>query len=287
MKQHADTIINLQNLHGPLNSAKLTAYSDAMNAFGKQKDMALVLALEGKAEEASAGFAQAYATYLICRDNADFETGARSQLQRAQFRPNRVLCEAYGKFLVEQGCLDDMAAFVVRLQADYGLADDDTLVATISKRLERARKAKPKVGAVIPNSPYQVPADLPSGWERAVEGKENVVRLSRSQQIRGFDYLGTMEPAHALRHAGKFTELLDLMKQAVIATEIEAQKEKFTPPTDYSLEAARACREMGDHEQEWLFLHRFDVLLRRYGRADPDIVRKLGKAWCSIKRSEA
>ncbi|HJW11939.1 MAG TPA: hypothetical protein VJ598_09145, partial [Albitalea sp.] len=167
----------------------------------------------------------------------------------------------------------------VRLQRDWTLAPDDRSLVAVSRSLERSQRAKqPADASQAETPPYAPPQTLPTDWEWAKEGAETVVRLDRRLRRVGLDYLETVEPLKALRREGKNAEALALMKAAVISAEMESAKKKFGVPSFYFLEAAKACRDLGDIGQECLFLHRCDVLAQRYGRRDPDVVKRLGKA---------
>ena len=89
MKEHAESIINLQNIHGPTESSMLMAYSDAMSAFNKQRNLAMVFTAECKTDEAFMEFEKAYASYLVCRDNAAFESQLKPGKTVAKFSPKK------------------------------------------------------------------------------------------------------------------------------------------------------------------------------------------------------
>ncbi len=284
MKEHAESIINLQNIHGPTESSMLMAYSDAMSAFNKQRNLAMVFAAECKTDEAFMEFEKAYASYLVCRDNAAFETGARSQLQRPKFSPQKLFCEAYSKFLVTCGRFVEAAELLERLRTDYDLATDDAMLATLVKRLARAQKDPTKVVIRQAASLYEPPKSLPEGWERARESNQTIVRLRRPPTGASLDYLDVVEPAKQLRSEGRDAELVELMKAAVRSAEAEAKREKLSPPPFYSIEAAKACEALGDLEQACLFLHRFDVVSRRHGPPNADVVSRLANLRSRLPR---
>lgn len=139
MEQYSATIINRQNLHSPYDSAKLVAYSDAMQSYSNGLKRAIELAKAGNIEGAIIEFEAAYVRYSDVTRNADYDLGARKGLEstRFDFHPH-ALADRYTKALGKAGRYKELVVFAERYFRDYGLPSNSTERA-LKNRLEKAR----------------------------------------------------------------------------------------------------------------------------------------------------
>jgi hypothetical protein len=174
--------------------------------------------------------------------------------------------------------LDDYVAFFP------GHADHKQFLANRTK-VDRFKAGKKVRGS--PKAEEFTPPDvLPPDWERVQGSGLQTIRLKRNLRLRKGSYLDTVEPLKQLRRENKYREALALMKAAVVDAEEEVREKRWLPPPFYFMEAAKACRSLGDFQQECLFLHRYLVLTRSKGGSAPDFVKRLGVAAAKLRSSK-
>lgn len=151
----------------------------------------------------------------------------------------------------------------------------------IRKKVDRLRAGK-KVRGSPQVAEFSPPDVLPLDWERVPENGVLTIRLKRNLRLQKGDYLDTVGPHKQLRQQGRYGDALVLMKGAIIDAEAESKRKPWPPPPFYYMEAAKACRDLGDFLQECLFLHRYLALS---GNKEPAFIKRLGVAAAKLESS--
>lgn len=140
MAEHAATIINLQNMHAPYDSAKMRAYSGALQSYTKGLQRADELAKGGEIDNAIPEFEAAYSHYFEVTKNADYDLSARRGLASTEFNFHpHALADRYTKALAKVGRYAELVAFSERYFRDYGEPSNSAEKA-LQKRMENARR---------------------------------------------------------------------------------------------------------------------------------------------------
>jgi hypothetical protein len=138
MAEHANTIINRQNMYSPYDTAKMLAYAEAMRIYSKGLKRAIDLTKVGKLDEAVVEFEAAYARYFDVIKNGNYDLGARRGLASTSFNFHpHALADSYTKALAKVGRNSELIAFAERYFRDYGEPINRIEVA-IKKRMDKA-----------------------------------------------------------------------------------------------------------------------------------------------------
>ena len=144
MEEYADTIINRQNIHAPIDATQLLAYSDAMNASTREFNAARNFESTGAVNEAARSYEASYAHFVRAMKN-NYDRSARQQLSLPGIGPNQIV-DRYTKLLAREGMNRRAVEFSEQYFRDFPTVAENTVVVAIRKRMERSRKELGKGG---------------------------------------------------------------------------------------------------------------------------------------------
>lgn len=150
MQQHGATIINRQNFHQPIDTAKMCAYANAFGEASKLRKEGVRLADEGQVDAAVAMFERAYPLYLTTRDNAEYHLGERRFVE-TPFGFQTPYGNDYVKVLQKAQRHAEIVAFAERVVRDWGPLDSP-YAAYFCKQVERSRRVLAGLPADLPRA---------------------------------------------------------------------------------------------------------------------------------------
>ncbi|ABC77999.1 MAG: GIY-YIG nuclease family protein [Clostridiaceae bacterium] len=137
LANHAATVINLQNMHSPVDSRMMIDYSDAIRDYSESFKLAKKLDKEGKSEEAFENYEKAYSLYAKSISLNNYDLGARRLIPKQRCAPTQ-LADHFSKSLAKAGRHSHVVAFVERFFADYGEGQTGVELA-LKKRADKSR----------------------------------------------------------------------------------------------------------------------------------------------------
>ncbi|TDR39665.1 hypothetical protein DFR29_11553 [Tahibacter aquaticus] len=272
MRTLASQVVNRQNMGRALDLASHQQQADAL----RQRDR---VHAQANTTADPAERAKLLALALTHHEQAasiSCETGVVGELLR-EMGPlgNLDLLDALTKAYGEAGNTEMAASALKHYEQTYRGSAPTKRLEQIRRRVEKMQAGK-KTARTIAVATFTPPHSLPPDWERAQEKSRQVVRLDRSLRLSKGTYLDTVEPLKQLRREERFGDALSLMKGAIVDAELDPINASSVP-SFYYVEAAKACRNLGDDLQECLVLHRY-LQLQAKNRQDPAIVKRLAQA---------
>lgn len=280
MEELADQVVNRQNMGRAMDLQT----HDRIVAFNQQRDDAYArgTACTDPAEKVRL-FKHAMELHRAA-SRMSSESGIVGELLRELALGHMGLLDSLVRAHIDSGDAAGAAAVLDDYLASFPDHSDRKQFRANIRKVDRLKAGK-KVRGSPKVAEFSPPEVLPPDWERVPESGVLAIRLKRSLRLQNGSYLDTVEPLKQLRRQGRYGDALALMKAAIVDAEVESERQHWQPPPFYYMEAAKACRDLGDFLQECLFLHRYLDATRRIGHMDSAFITRLGVAAAKFESS--